>query len=590
MERRQNSNLGGNGEDYDSRTEAQAWSTAAEIGKTYAHQAPVSTNPNKSSDRSDDGPLNSAAYAARRRTAHGPGHAEKGSKPRYVHMDYHHRLEDVLGTWPMRKLLGYVSKRRARGHTLIEEILSSYANPEASLGQRIKYWPFHKFIDRMRGTVTAETFRRRVGEHVSTIRGLVITARSLAEFGLTLPQRFSAPLFTVWNFTNQCNLSCRHCYQDSGRRGLGNELTLEEKLDLVDQMAAEYVPMIAFAGGEPTLSKDLLPVLKRCQGHGIHATIASHGGTITERYAARLAEAGVKYVEISLDSVDPQEHDAFRGHPGMWQRTVSGMRNVVAQEGLRLGVAMCVHRGNVHEVEDMLRFAVDIGASCLAHFNFIPVGRGLTMVENDLDPRQRERLLQTLNQWMQSGKIGVISTAPQFGRVCIAHSPVDGLQSCSHAGSGGGEKARVIAKYLGGCGAGRTYVCLEPDGTITPCVYMPQRVLGNIRRRPFRDIFRNNEFWDVLSDRDRRLHHCEVCEFKHYCGGCRARADAYYGQINAGDPGCIFNQSHWDDLVTGRGAEAAESDFAAPSSSGDPHPALGPCRVETSRTSRHYGH
>jgi radical SAM protein with 4Fe4S-binding SPASM domain len=290
-------------------------------------------------------------------------------------------------------------------------------------------------------------------------------------------------------------------------------------------------------------------VLRRCQQYHIHTSVATHGATMTPRLAARLAEAGVSYVEVSLDSVHPDRHDAFRGLPGVWQRTVRGMRCVVAQEGLRLGIAMCVHQGNYDEVEDMLRFAVDIGASCLAHFNFIPVGRGLGMTAQDITPQQRERLLHTLNRWMQSGKIGVLSTAPQFGRVCLTHAPVEGVQACSHAGSGSGEKARVVAKYLGACGAGRTYVCLEPNGDITPCVYMPQRVLGHIRRSGFIDIFRDNEFWEVLCDRDRRTHHCAVCEFKNYRGGCRARADAYFGEVSAGDPGCVFNGEHWEVLA-----------------------------------------
>jgi radical SAM protein with 4Fe4S-binding SPASM domain len=99
--------------------------------------------------------------------------------------------------------------------------------------------------------------------------------------------------------------------------------------------------------------------------------------------------------------------------------------------------------------------------------------------------------------------------------------------SCSHAGSGSGAKARVVAKYLGGCGAGRTYVCVEPNGNITPCVYLPHRVMGNVRQKPLMEIFRNSVFWEILNDRSRRLHHCEVCAFKNYCGGCRARADAY---------------------------------------------------------------
>ncbi len=544
------------GEGYDSRTEPQDHSTAARIGKHYAHEGAISADPDKRSCRTGDGYVTSHGYANRSRFLRAAPHPKsllpqerRRRHGKYVDLDYHHPLEDVLDRRYVRKLLGWISRRRPSGKTLIEEIIQSYSNPNAPLSQRIMYWPFHRFIDRMKGSVTAETFRERIGGHASTIRGLVITARSVAEFGLTLPQRFTAPLFSVWNFTNLCNLRCKHCYQDTERQALSDELTLEEKLDVVDQMGAMYVPMIAFAGGEPTICKDLLPVLRRCRTHGIHTTIATHGGTMTRRLAAQVAEAGVKYVEISLDSVHPEKHDAFRGQPGMWRRTVNGMRNVVEQEGLRLGVAMCVHQANFDEVEDMLQFAVDLGASCFAHFNFIPVGRGLKMADRDLNPGQREWLLHTLNKWMQSGRIGVISTAPQFGRVCVAHAPTEGKQACSHAGSGGGEKARVIAKYLGGCGAGRDYICIEPNGNITPCVYLPHRVLGNVRQRGLMDIFRHNEFWELLCDRDRRTHHCEVCEFKHYCGGCRARADAYFGELNAGDPGCTLNAKHWERLV-----------------------------------------
>lgn len=542
--------------EYDSTTEAPENSTAAKIGKTYVHDAPVSANADKSSTRHDDGYVNSSMYASNSRFLRGKPAPERllpkerrKIKARYVDMDYHHPLEDILDTRIVRMLFGYISRQRGSGKTMIEEIIQSYHNPAVPRWQRIKYWPFHKFIDKMKGSVSAETFRERIGEHASTIRGFVIAARSVAEFGLTLPQRFTAPLFIVWNFTNLCNLTCKHCYQDAEHKALPDELSLKEKLNLVDQIAEQYVPMIAFAGGEPTLSPDLMPVLKHCHKYGIHTTLATHGGTMTRKMAAELAEVGCKYIEMSLDSVNPALHDEFRGIPGMWHRTVRGARYVVEQEGLRLGIAMCVHQGNFAEVEDMIKFCVDIGAGVFAHFNFIPVGRGLKMVDGDLNPQQREWLLRTLNSWMQSGKIGCISTAPQFGRVCVAHAPTDGKQACSHAGSGGGEKARVIAKYLGGCGAGRDYVAIEPNGVITPCVYLPHRKQGNIRERSFIDIFRNNEFWELLCDRDRRLHHCEVCEFKHYCGGCRARADAYFGELNAGDPGCVFNEKHWDGLV-----------------------------------------
>jgi radical SAM protein with 4Fe4S-binding SPASM domain len=254
----------------------------------------------------------------------------------------------------------------------------------------------------------------------------------------------------------------------------------------------------------------------------------------------------------------------------MWKRAVEGARNVVATPGLRLGIAMCVHQGNVDEVEAMIAFAKGLGATCFAHFNFIPVGRGLKMVHGDITPTQREKLLSLLNRTMQEGKIGVISTAPQLGRVCLSGAMVEGTRvTCSHCGSGSGTKARVVAKYLGGCGAGRTYVCIEPNGNVTPCVYLPHRVMGNVREAPLVDLYRRSIFWEVLNDRSRRLHHCEVCALRDYCGGCRARADAYFGQLHAGDPGCLFNQKHWEALVAagvavpGEGADAASMKLTA---------------------------
>ncbi|MBN1490019.1 MAG: radical SAM protein [Phycisphaerae bacterium] len=549
----------GNGK-YDSRTEAPAHTTAHRIQKRYHPAGAVSDNPNKSSTRTDDGYVTSHEYGEQARAASGstkqsdtlPNH-RRHIESRYVDLDYHHPIEDILKSRLFQQFLHFISRPRPGRNTLIEEIIETYGDTTLPFWQHLKLWPFHLLIEHafLRGMVSKETFRLRIAEHRSTVRGLVVTARSVAEYGLRLPQRFSAPLFAVWNFTNRCNLRCKHCYQDADHARLANELTLDERLGLVDQMGENYTAMIAFAGGEPLIDKDLFPVLHRCKERGIHTSIATNGVLITPEMAARLAEAGVKYVEVSLDSVHPERHDAFRGHAGMWERAVAGMRNVIAQDGLRLGIAMCVTRNNYDEAEDMIRFAIDIGANCFAYFNFIPVGRGLEMAEQDITPRQREELLAILNTWMQSKKISVFSTSPQFGRIALAYPPASAMQACSHLGGAGGTKARVVAKYVGGCGAGRCYVAIEPDGTITPCVYMPQRILGNIRQRRFIDIFRDNDFWDMLCDRDDRTHHCEVCEFKHYCGGCRARADAYYGQANAGDPGCIFNEKHWEALTAG---------------------------------------
>ena len=541
-----------------SYTAAGDHTTAAAMGKQYKHEFPSSVDADKTPHRDSDGDVSSGQYVE------SCENLKDQATDKLFTIDYHHPLENYLGTRPFRWLLRKISKSGADGVTALERILDSYHNPKAPRWQRVKYWALHKFIDHFRGETSVETFRAKMAENRPTVRGLVVVARSVGEFGLTTPQRFAAPLFAVWNFTNRCNLTCKHCYQDSEHSALDDELNLEEKLDMIDQMGRAYMPMMAFSGGEPTISKDLIPCIRRAKSYGMHLTIATNGTTMTPTLAGQLAEAGLRYVEISLDSVNPDRHDAFRGQAGLWQKTVAGARVVTQTPGLRLGIAMCVHQGNYHEVADMIRFAEeDLGASCFAHFNFIPVGRGLKMVSGDITPQQREKLLALLNAKMQKGGMGVISTAPQLGRVCLAGAALEnGRAACSHAGAGSGVKARVVAKYLGGCGAGRTYVCVEPNGNITPCVYMPHRVMGNIRQAPLMEIYRSSIFWDILNDRGHRLHHCEVCAFKNYCGGCRARADAYTGQLHAGDPGCIFNAKHWKDLVDSGVAVGIEPEVA----------------------------
>ncbi len=538
-----------------SYTAAADHSTAAAIGKTYVHEFAASTDADKRPDRDSDGHISSGQYT---RTSDALADAVTHEA---LQINFHHPLEKWLTRRPFRWLLRRISRSDSSGVTALERIIASYRNSDAPFWHRLKYWPIHIFIDRMRGKTDVATFREKLADNRATVRGMVITAQSVGKFGLTVPQRFTMPLFAVWNFTNRCNLACQHCYQDSDHSALADELTLDEKLALVEQMGKAHMPMIAFSGGEPTIHQDLLPVLRRTKDFGMHVSIATNGTAITAKMAAELRQAGARYIEISLDSIDPDRHDKFRGVKGMWAKAVAGARNVVATEGLRLGVAMCVHQGNVDELEAMMDFAEnDLGASCFAHFNFIPVGRGLKMVTGDITPAQREKVLAILNAKMQAGGMGVISTAPQLGRVCLAGASVDGdRMTCSHAGSGSGVRARVIAKYLGGCGAGRTYMCIEPAGNVTPCVYLPHRIMGNVREKPLADIFRNSVFWDVLNDREHRLHHCEVCAFRNYCGGCRARADAYYGQLHAGDPGCIFNARHWEDLVASGVAVAADA-------------------------------
>ena len=107
--------------------------------------------------------------------------------------------------------------------------------------------------------------KQKLFHHPPTVSALTLTAKSIGTYGLTLPQRYTAPMFPVWNVTEACNLTCKHCYQNARHKPAADELTTDEKLNLIDQMGEEYVPFVAFAGGEPLVTRDLWKVLEHCQ-------------------------------------------------------------------------------------------------------------------------------------------------------------------------------------------------------------------------------------------------------------------------------------------------------------------------------------
>ena len=119
------------------------------------------------------------------------------------------------------------------------------------------------------------------------------------------------PHMVVWNFTNMCNLKCKHCYQNAGPTATQDELSLEEKLRLVDILVDAGVKVPVLSGGEPLVHPDLFPVLEKIASKGMHPAVATNATTITEDMARRLKESGLAYVEISLDSVHPEKHDEF---------------------------------------------------------------------------------------------------------------------------------------------------------------------------------------------------------------------------------------------------------------------------------------
>lgn len=383
-------------------------------------------------------------------------------------------------------------------------------------------------------------------------RGLELVFRSLLKYGVTVPQKLTAPFLIVWNFTNACNLRCKHCYQNAGSNPVTTELTFDEKLMAIEQIDGMGIPVIALSGGEPTIHPDFLRVVEEGARRGIYMAVATNGIRFAdEDFARRAIQAGLRYVEVSLDSVDSERHDRFRGVEGAWEGAVKGIMNVVKLGGGRVstGIAMTVTRLNMDEVRDMMRFGEELGVNRIIFFNFIPAGRGKEISELDLTPEEREEVLKQIYRKSLGSKVQKVSTAPQLARVSWQTSSGEDVLP-THFTMPNSKSLRAVAEFLGGCGAGRIYLALQPEGTVTPCVFLPIPV-GNLRTDKLQEIWEKNKVVNDLKDKNLLKRPCGSCEFRYICGGCRARAYAYFGDYLAPDPGCLRGK-----LSMSEGAEA----------------------------------
>ncbi|MBI1965392.1 MAG: radical SAM protein [Betaproteobacteria bacterium] len=355
----------------------------------------------------------------------------------------------------------------------------------------------------------------------------------------------SRPQVVSWNVTQACNLRCPHCYLGAAKRA-ARELSTKEGLSLIDELAALGTELLILTGGEPLLRRDLLTLARHASGSGLMVVVGTNG-TLLDAHAARaLKESWVRGVGISLDSLDPEKHDAFRGQKGAWNKALRAIEVCLA-EGLEVALQTSVLPMNHEEVPRLAAFAREKGVRAFNAYFLVCTGRGEKLT--DITPQQHEALLEELIavQARHSGEEDRFMVRAK----CAPH--VKRLV-CERLRRGDISPVAAVMLLAGaGCPAGRSYLRIGPEGDVTPCPYLPV-ALGNVRRQPLREIWQQPEPLQKL----RRLElrgRCGACEFREPCGGCRARALAASGDLFGEDPWCT-HQPAARDAAPGRSAIA----------------------------------
>ena len=344
--------------------------------------------------------------------------------------------------------------------------------------------------------------------------------------------RLPPPFLVSYSITTKCNLKCKHCYSESSEETGYDDLSTEESLKVIDDVAGWGIGLLIFDGGEPLCREDFFDVARYASGKGIRTVIGSNGTMIDRATAKRLLSSGIQSVAISIDGVDAETHDWFRGRDGAFEAALAGASSCKA-ERLPFQFNMVIRKQTLSQVPEMLHLAVEYGADAAEFFDLVLAGRAKEECrEQTLSLQERQEVME----WLAEAQIDcpIVIRVP----ACPMY-PLILRQKQIRPQHISAEALARIPYYRGGCAAGMPfgYLVVRANGELNPCMLL-QVNLGNVKERSIKRIWQESPVLAQLRSRELLKGECGRCSYRDVCAGCRGRAYAETGDILASDPGC----------------------------------------------------
>ncbi len=357
------------------------------------------------------------------------------------------------------------------------------------------------------------------------------------------PRREPPGPVVIWNLIRRCNLTCKHCYSGSTNIDFAGELDTDEVFAVMDDLRAFGVPVLILSGGEPLMRPDIFEISHRAKAKGFYTALSSNGTLIGPDTIDEIAAVGYDYVGVSLDGIGAT-HDRFRRQEGAFDRALAGLR-LCRERDLKVGLRFTMTRDNQHELRDLLALMdrEDIDKFYFSHLNY--GGRGNINRGDDSElaatRRAMDLLFETALASLRSGRDREFVTGNNDadGAYLLLWAQQRFPDRVSHL--------RAKLEQWGGNASGINVANIDNLGNVHPDTFWWHHTLGNVRDRPF------SEIWTDLSDpilaglkrRPRQVGgRCGQCRYFAICNGnTRVRAHQITGDPWAEDPGCYLTDA-----------------------------------------------
>lgn len=300
--------------------------------------------------------------------------------------------------------------------------------------------------------------------------------------------QLGVPLSVQLDLTYRCNERCVHCYLDHDDHG---EMTTAEIKSLLHELADAGVFILTLSGGEIMLRRDFFEILEHARKLTFCIKLKTNAILIREREAERIKSLGVESIQVSIYSHRPEVHDAITKVPGSLTRSLNAIRFLKAC-GLKLIIANVLMAQNRHDYPAVRALAAELGVDCTLDPTITPKMDGdRSILGLNADHATLREVFR--NEALVGAGSDFCAPAPKADDGVLDSLP---------------------------CSAGHTACYVSPYGDVYPCVQFPL-ASGNVRRTPFRDIWRHSDqLNEVRSIRLRDLTSCSQCVHISNCTRC----------------------------------------------------------------------
>lgn len=332
---------------------------------------------------------------------------------------------------------------------------------------------------------------------------------------MPVENRLSAPLRVHLQVTNQCELNCRHCSQDS-RDILSDELSYKEICKLIDEMVSIGTFEMTIGGGDPFLrEKDLAKIVKYATDRGVKILLSTTGLFLGRVLAKKLTEYPIKGFRISFDGSTEKSLDYQRGK-GTYRRVIRTIKTIRELFDCPITLHTVLMKTNQMEILSFVKAVQKLRCDQWSVDFLKPLGSAKGSHGLLMDPEEIREAFRTIQKLQKNSSVPIkVASFPYQNR---------------------GKRL-----YQGfGCSGGNLNCWIDARGNVYPCSFLRESFhAGNIREHSLRDIWiysANLQLFRTISGNDT----CQECSFVNFCsGGCRSRA-MYDKDINAIDPGCFI--------------------------------------------------